>query len=49
MYFEIWPVFVFNILKMSKVKFLKSYKIQIFKISQFPKGRKSPDDDTYLQ
>ena len=27
---------------MSKVKFLKSCKIRIFKISQFPKGRKSP-------
>ena len=35
---------------MSKVKFLKMSKIRIFKISPFPKGRKSPalQDDYWI-
>ena len=37
-----WPTRGRRILKMSKVKFLKSCKIRIFKISGFAKGRKSP-------
>ena len=34
---------------MSNAKFLKMSKIRIFKISQFPKGRKSPAQSMHLR